>query len=143
MREREVVRRLAERLQAEGVLNLKVRYGQEHGPDIEAELPTSHRRLFIEAKGERPGGQEGAKRRVALGEALFQILSVYDTDVVCALGLPFTKGYQTLVRNVLPGLRKLGVHVLWVRDDEIWHLSPVAQGFFPTKPESIVKVLEG
>ncbi len=53
MREREVIRTIAERLRSEGAQNLQVRYGREHGPDIEAELPTSRRLLFIEAKGDQ------------------------------------------------------------------------------------------
>jgi hypothetical protein len=142
MREREVVKRIAERLRVEGVMILQVRYGQEQGPDIEGILPTCQRHLYIEAKGERPGGQESAKRRVALGEALYQTLAVYDADVVCAIALPFNAGYQRLLQKVLPGIRRLGLHVLLVRDDEIWHLAPTAPGFFPTKPTSLIEALE-
>ena len=141
MREREVTRRIAERLKAEGVLNMTVRYQQEHGPDIEAELPDTRKKLYIEAKGERPGGQETAKRRVALGEALFQILSVYDLDVICVIALPYTKGYQDLVKRIMPGLRQLHLHVLFVGADGIWHLSPKTNGFFPTKPVLLLEAL--
>jgi hypothetical protein len=142
MREREVVKRLAERLRIEGVMSLQVRYGQEQGPDIEGILPTCRRHLYIEAKGDRPGGQEAAKRRVALGEALYQTLAIYDADVVCAIALPFSPGYQRLLQKVLPGLRRLAVHVLLVADDGIWHLAPTAPGFFPSQPISLVDALE-
>jgi len=142
MREREVVKRIAERLRIEGLMNLQVRYGQEQGLDIEGVLPSSRRRLYIEAKGDRPGGQEAAKRRVALGEALYQILAVYDADVVCAIALPSNQGFQRLLRNILPGLHRLGLHVLLVGDTDIWHLAPSAQGFFPSKPQSLIEALE-
>lgn len=110
--------------------------------DIEAQLPDSRRRLFIEAKGDRPGGREAAKRRVALGEALLQILTAYDGQAVCGTALPFSEGYVNLVRNIFPGIQRLGLHVVFVRDAEVWHLSPKAKGFFPTRPESLVGVLE-
>jgi len=142
MREREVTRKVAERLKSDGILNLTVRYGSEPGPDIEGELPKTGRHLFVEAKGERPGGSEGAKRRVALGEALFQIFCSYDEEVVCAIALPRTEGYEDLLRRMLPALRRLGLHVLLVKDAEIWHLAPNAAGLFPTIPKSITEVLD-
>lgn len=138
MREREIVKTVAEQLRAEGLMDLKVRYKNERGPDIEGYLPRSRRRVFIEAKGERPSGNE----RAAVGEALLQILSQYDTDVVCAIALPFVARFQHLVRSTLPGLKRLGLHVLLVRDGEVWHLGPRAAGFFPSKPESLIEMLE-
>jgi hypothetical protein len=65
MREREVKQRLAEQLRKEGFMNLNVRYGQEHGIDIEAQFPRSRRWLYIEVKGERPGDrrQRSGERR--------------------------------------------------------------------------------
>ena len=142
MREREVKQQLAEQLRKEGFMNLKVRYGQEHGIDIEAQFPKSRRWLYIEAKGERPGGQEAAKRRVALGEALLQILSVYDGLAVCAIALPFTHGYQNLVRQILVPLQRLELHMIFVREDEVWHLAPGSKGFLPQKVASLREVLE-
>lgn len=123
-------------MKAEGVLNLKVRYGQERGPDIEAQLPDSYRLLFIEAKGET------AAPDVDLGTALHQILTRYDGQAVCGIALPFTERYKKLVRNILPGIQRLGLHILFVRDAEVWHLSPNAAGFFPTKPVSLVEALK-
>lgn len=119
-----------------------VRYKYERGPDIEGQLPGSLKRFFIEAKGERPGKHATAKRRVAMGEVLLQILSRYDEDVACAIALPYNRGFQNLVRSIIPGLRKLGLHVLFVKNGDVWHLDPNAGGFFPSKPESIVEVLD-
>ncbi len=138
MQERDVTRTLAERLRREGLLNLTVRYGSEPGPDIEGWLPRSRRRLFVEAKGERPSGNE----RAAVGEALLQILSRYDADVVCALALPYTDRFEDLVRSILPGLRQLGLHILLVRRAQIWHLGPQAAGFFPARPDSLLEALD-
>lgn len=138
MRERDVTKTVAERLHAEGLVGLKVRYRNERGPDIEGTLPLSRRRVFIEAKGERPSGNE----RIAVGEALLQILSQYDADVVCAIALPFAEKFQQLIQNILPGLKRLGLHVLLVQDGEVWHLGPQATGFFPEKPDSLIEVLE-
>lgn len=73
---------------------------------------------------------------------MLQILSVYDANVVCAIALPFTEGYRNLVKNIHPGLRRLNRHVLFVQDEEVWHLAPGVSGFFPTKPESVVEVFE-
>jgi hypothetical protein len=142
MREREVKQRLAEQLRKEGFMNLNVRYGQEHRIDIEAQFPRSRRWLYIEVKGERPGGQEAAKRRAALGEALLQILSVYDGSAVCAIALPFTRGYQNLVRQILVPLQRLELHMIFVREGEIWHLAPGSQGFLPQKVAALMEALE-
>ncbi|GAA6751420.1 hypothetical protein Thermus77412_19730 [Thermus antranikianii] len=125
MRERRVTEILAQKLKEEGFVNLTVRSGKEHGPDIEAKLPASGRKLYVEAKGERPGGPEGSKRRIALGEALLQILSLYDGSSVCAIALPNTRGFRNLVPKVYPPLARLGIHVLFVDEDgQIWHLGP-------------------
>ncbi len=135
MREREVVQQVAERLRAEGAMQLVVRYGHEPGPDVEGRLLRSLRRFFIEAKGEPNSSRKSVDRRIYLGEALLQSLSVYDADVVCALALPYTSGYERLVRQIEPGLRRLGLHVLLARNAEVWHLAPDAGGFFPTMPQ--------
>ena len=142
VREREVKRLLAQRLREEGFMNLKVRYGREHGIDIEAQFPETRRWLYIEVKGERPGGQATATRRAALGEALLQILSVYDGSTVCAIALPFTRGYQNLVRRILVPLHRLGLHMIFVREDEVWHLAPGSPGFLPQRVASLREVLE-
>lgn len=134
MREREVVRVIAERLRSEGISDLKVRYASQRGADIEGTLPRSRRRLLIEAKGVRSGGGE----RSALGEALLQILSLYDRDVVCAIGTPYTRKFENFLRSIIPGLAYLGIHLLLVRDDEIWHVDPKKKGFFPERVESLV-----
>jgi len=136
MQERQVTAAIAERLKREGVLSLQVRYGREHGPDIEAQLPNSRRLLFIEAKGETKAPE------LDLATALYQILSRYDGQSVCGIALPFTERHKKLVRNILLGIQRLGLHVIFVRDAELWHLSPNARGFFPTKPTSIVEALE-
>ncbi len=141
MREREIVQILAKRLAEEGV-SMTVRYGPVRGPDIEGQLPRSRRRFFIEAKGERPGGAETAKRRVAMGEVLLQILPVYDRDVVCAIALPNHPGYRRLVRRILPGLLRLDMHVFFVDNEGIRHLSPNASGFLPRKVHSVSEALE-
>lgn len=142
VRERELKERLAERLRSEGFMNLRVRYGREHGIDIEAQFPATQRWLYIEVKGERPGGQATATRRATMGEALLQILSVYDGSAVCAIALPFTRGYQNLVRQLLVPLQRLGLHMIFVREGEIWHLAPGSPGFFPQKVASLMEVLE-
>jgi len=142
MREREVTKVVAARLREEGALNLKVRYGSEGGPDIECDLPGSGRRLYVEAKGFRAGGKVSQNCRTTVGEALLQIFSIYDRDVLCAMALPYSDGYTTVVRNIMPGLRVLGVHVLLVRGTEVWHLRPDSAGFFPSVPESIVEELD-
>lgn len=141
MHEREVTKAVAVRLREDGAMNLKVRYGSKPGPDIECELPGSRRRLYVEAKGAR-AGSESQTCREAVAEALLQTLSIYDRDVVCAIALPYVDGFAKVVRNIMPGLRVLGVHVLLVRGTEVWHLGPDSAGFFPSVPKSIVEVLD-
>jgi hypothetical protein len=136
MQERQVTAAIAEKLKREGVLSLQVRYGREHGPDIEAQLPNFRRLLFIEAKGETKAPD------LDLGTALYQILARYDGQAVCGIALPFSRKYQKLVRNILPGIQRLGLHVIFVKDAEVWHLSPNAGGFLPSKPASLVEALE-
>ncbi len=138
MREREVIRTVAERLRAEGLMDLKVRYGSEPGPDIEGTLPRSRRHLFVEAKGERAR----TSPRITVGEALLQILSRWDSDVVCALAVPYNKEFEEVLRTILPGLRCLELHVLLAKDGEVWYLSPNKAGFLVEKPLSIIEVLE-
>ncbi len=144
MREREVTKTVAERLSAEGLLNMQVRYGNQRGPDIEGVLPRSGRRLFVEAKGERGNlpGNRSLDARIAVGEALVQILSLWDRDVVCGIALPFTREFENTVRNIQAGIRELGLHLLLVRDGSIWYLGPKAQGFFPERRETLMEALE-
>jgi len=142
VREREVKERLAERLRSEGLMNLRVRYGREHGIDIEAQFPATRRWLYIEVKGERPGGQATANRRTALGEALLQIFEVYNGSAACAIALPNTRGFQNLARRILMPLGRLGLHLIFVGEEEIWHLAPNAPGGLPRKVSSLKEVLE-
>jgi hypothetical protein len=142
MRERQVTETIAEKLKSEGLLNLRFRIGNEHGPDIEGRLPQSRRWLFIEAKGEPGSKEKSIDRRMRLGEALLQVLTVYDHDVVCAIALPYNEGYETLVRKILAGIGRLGVHILLVRGEDVWHLAPDAKGFFPTKVKSLLAELD-
>lgn len=137
MRERELVQTLAERLQRDGLSDLRVRYGSERGADIEGTLPRSCKRLFIEAKGIRARRNE----RAALGEALLQILRHYDYDVVCAIAVPYCEPFTELLRSILPGLSVLGIHILLVRPEEIWHVPP-ARHFSPERVESLVESLD-
>ncbi len=143
MRESKAKRILAERLDAEGFMNLTVRYGQKRGIDIEAQFPDSGRWLYIEVKGERAGGQAAATRRAALGEALLQAFSVYDDSAVCAIALPNTRGFRNLIRRMLVPLRKLGLHVIFVGEEEIWHLGPDTPGGLPRRVSSLKEVLDG
>jgi adenine-specific DNA methylase len=53
------------------------------------------------------------------------------------MALPYSDGYTKVVRNIMPGLRVLGVHVLFVDDTKVWHLGPDSAGFFPAVLESI------
>jgi hypothetical protein len=136
VRECDVTKRVAERLKREGILSLHMRPGHEHGPDIEAQLPASRRLLFIEAKGNLKAPD------AAIGVALYQILTRYDGEAACAIALPYTKKYEQLARNMLTGIQRLGVHLILVKEDDIWHLSPHAGGFFPSKPESLMEALD-
>ena len=136
MQERLVTEAIAKRLKCEGVLSLQVRCGREHGPDRQAQLHNSRRRLFIEAKGDVKAPDS------AIGVALYQILARYDGQAVCGIALPFSRKYQKLVRNLLPGTQRLCLHVIFVKDAEVWHLSPNAGGYFPSKPASFVEALE-
>lgn len=138
MRERDLVKILAERLRQEGLVDLKMRAGHQRGSDIEGKLPESGRRLFIEAKGER----SYPDARAAMGEAILQILHHYDYDVICALAVPYTRAFEKLLRSIMPGLARLGIHGLLVRaPDEVWYVSPT-RDFSPERPESLVKRLD-
>jgi hypothetical protein len=136
MQERLVTEAIAKRLKCEGVLSLQVRCGREHGPDREAQLHSSRRQLFIEANGDVKAPDS------AIGVALYQILARYDGQAVCDIALPFSRKYQNLVRNILPGIQRMGLHVIFVKDAEEWHLSPNAGRFLPSKPASLVEALE-
>lgn len=60
---------------------------------------------------------------MALGEALLQILSLYDGSSVCVIALPNTRGFRSLAQKVHPPLARLGIHVLFVGGDgQIRHL---------------------
>jgi len=142
MHEREVTKKVAERLRVEGVLDLVVQFRNEKGPDIKAGLPGSRRWLYVEAKGERKDIVQNQTCRSALGEALVQVLSVYDKDVVCAIAVPYSEDYSAVVRTIMPGLRRLGLHVLLVKDEETWQLAADGPGFLPSISESVVGVLD-
>ncbi len=81
---------------------------------------------------------------MAVGEALFQVLSRYGpSTVVQALAFPYHEGYESLLRRILPALRCLGIHLLLVSENrDVWHLGPQAPGFFPEKPSSLLEVLD-
>ena len=143
MRERKVKQILAQRIEDEGFMNLKVRYGSERGVDIEAQFPDSRRWLYIEVKGERPGGQETAQRRVVLGEALLQVFSIYDGSSVCAIALPNTRGFRNLAQRIFLPLSRLGLHVIFVGENgEIWHLGPATPAGLPRRVPSLRKALQ-
>jgi len=136
MSEREVIRIVDEDLRAERVLNPKVHYGQEHGPDIEGHLPNSRRLLFIEAKDDVEAPDS------AIGAALYQILTRYEGQAICRIALPFTERYEKFIRNVFSGIRRPRLDLFFVKERELWHLLPNADGFFISKPESLVEALE-
>jgi len=69
----------------------------------------------------------------AIGLVLYQIRTRYDGQAVCGIALPFSRRYQNLVRNILPGTQRLGLHVIFVRDAEVWHLSPERRRVFSLK----------
>ncbi len=46
------------------------------------------------------------------------------------------------MRKILAGIGRLGVHILLVRGEDVWHLAPDAKGFFPTKAESLITALD-
>jgi len=144
VREAEVVRVLAHRLKLEGAYPT-VRPGSERGPDIEAPLP-SGRRVVVEAKGQRGRMRrnESLNRRMAIGEGLLQLLSRWGrSDEVLALAVPYSEGFEQLVRDALAALRHLRIHVVLVdKDGGVWHLGPDAPGFFPAKPSSLVEALD-
>ena len=136
MGERVVIRIVAEHLRAKRGLNLKVHYGQEHGPDMETHLPNSRLLLFIEAK-------DGVKvPDSAIGAALYQILTRYEGEAICRIALPFTERYEKFIRNVLSGIRRPRLDLFFVKEPELWHLLPNAGGFFISKPGSLVEALE-
>ncbi len=142
MRERKVKQLLAKQLEAEGFMNLKVRYGHERGVDIEAQFPESGRKLYIEVKGERTGAQAANIRQV-FGEALLQIFTAYDGSSVCAIALPNTRGFRGLARRVFTPLSRLGLHALFVSEDgEIWHLGPKTPAGLPRRISSLKEVLQ-
>lgn len=138
MKERELIKILAERLQSEGLNDLHVRPGNQRGADLEGVLPRSRRRLFIEAKGVRASGNE----RAAMGEALLQILRHYDYDVVCAIAVPYTSTFEDLLRSIMPGLNALRIHGLMVSStEEVWYIPP-QRDFSPEKPASLLERLD-
>ena len=142
MRERKVKQILAQHLEEEGFMNLKVRYGSERGVDIEAQFPESGRWLYMEVKGTRTGAQ-AATIRAVFGEALLQVFSIYDGSAVCAIALPNTRGFRGLAQRVFLPLSRLGLHVVFVgKDGEIWHLGPTAPAGLPRRVSSLRKALQ-
>lgn len=124
-------------------MNIRVRYGNERGVDIEAQFPDTRRWIFIEVKGERSGSQKTAQQRAALGEALLQIFNVYDSTSVCAIALPNTRGFQKLIRNIFLPLSRLRIHVLFIGEDgEIWHAGPTTPAGLPRRISSLREALQ-
>ncbi|HDI11152.1 MAG TPA: hypothetical protein ENF77_02370 [Candidatus Acetothermia bacterium] len=141
MREREVKKTLSEHLRADGFKLLDVRYRSRRGIDIEALCPEAGPKVYIEVKGERSGPNPQAKRRAALGEALLQVLEVYDGFSVCAIALPDTRGFRSLVARVHPPLKALGIHVVFVDEKGFSHLGPDSPTPLPQPISSLRHVL--
>ncbi len=137
MRERELLRIVAERLKAEGLADMQVRYSGP-GVDLQGTLPRSRRTLYLEAKGVR----KNQYPRVAIGEALLQILSRWDPHVACALALPYTEEFVRTIREILPGLKQLKIYAFFVREDKsISYLEPDTALLTPTEHKTLIEVL--
>lgn len=141
MREKEIKALIARKLKDEGFSFPQVRYGSRRGIDIETKHPDTKVPIFMEIKGERPGGSESAKSRAAVGEALFQIFSVYDGSSLCALVFPKTKRFLNLLKRVKKPLSELKIHILFVNEKGIWHLAPDSPLPFPQKIDSLREAL--
>lgn len=104
MRERDLLHSVAERLRREGLSDLQVRPGNQRGADLEGILPHSHRRLFIEVKGVRKGGNE----RAAMGETLLHSASLRLRRGLC---------HRRALHDCLCGVAALHP----ARHERIWH----------------------
>ena len=142
MRERQIKALIAKRLKDEGFSFPDVRYGSQRGIDIETRHPDTNTPIYMEIKGERTGGNESAMARAAVGESLFQILSVYDGLALCVLVFPKTQRFINLVNRVRTPLSKLKIHILFVEEVGIWHLSPDSIMPYPQKIETLREVLK-
>jgi len=125
VKEDEIKRLLEEKLRREGFRRIEIRYGHEHGIDIEATFPNDPRHLIIEAKGEPGGKNKDMDRQIKLGEALYQILSNYGKYAIYAVALPDNPGYRKLVSKIPDIARqKLELHFLLISKEAIKHLAP-------------------
>ena len=62
---------------------------------------------------------ESLPEKYGRGIRLYQVLSRYDGQAVCAIALPFTERYTKPVRNILLGIQWLGLHMLFLSEGEM------------------------
>ena len=95
------------------------------GPGLEAEHPTSARRLFVEAKGAtsaRPGSRRYGRpfdrnqARDHIANAFYAAAKVRD-EHASAFALPRTSSHEDFVEAIRRALVKLKSGVLWIGED--------------------------
>lgn len=101
---------------------------REHGPDIFAFTPTTHKALWIEAKGETSSDPrtnrygrpfDSKQKRDHLGKALLKSLQWISASptVLAGIALPADKEDVHLFGSIRPALKKLGITVFLVHED--------------------------
>ena len=130
MIEDKLKRIIEQKLKEEGFTGIAVRYGQEHGSDVEAFFPGSRRRLLMEVKGETEAmmTKEAAQAQWIhyVESGIFELLRRMESEqAVYVLVLPNTQSYRSiLMRLPLFARRRLSLHTLFVSEDRIVYLPP-------------------
>ncbi len=153
MKEDKLKQIIEQKLKEEGFTGINVRYGQEHGSDVEALFPGSRRRLLMEVKGETEAmmAKEAPQAQWIhyVESGIFELLSRMEEErAVYALALPDTQKYRSILMKLpLLARRRLKLHTLFVSEDRIVYLPPDEVNPYPIrslrKLEEVQERLEG
>jgi hypothetical protein len=110
LKEEEMFPRVIDFLKSRGYKIIETHLGRQRGPDVVAEK--SGRSLMIEVKGDT------AALDVDLGTAIWQLMR-YMADASRDFGLALTESYSRYVGAVQYPLKRLGIQIFIVSDEEV------------------------
>lgn len=142
--EYQVVRSVADWLQAHGYEVHQALAESEKGDDIVATAPGRQHRLFVEAKGESSSKASTSRFgrpftvnqvKVHVGVALYRAAQMLDNScelpVRVALAFPANDDHRRVVSRISKALAVLDVEVFWVAHDGTVSLEGLSTGLSP------------